>query len=403
MLRSFFHCLIVVLFAPTILCAQFDPQKPVKYVFLFIGDGMSVPQRMMAEEFLRTTAPSDSEQSGLKMNHMESHALTTTHSANSFITDSAAAGTAIACGEKTNNGFIGVAADGRRLESVAELAKKNGRKVGIVTSVTLNHATPAAFYAHNVNRGNTYDIGLDLINSDFDYFGGGGIDGAAAVHAANFQGNLYDLAKEKGYVVAKTEEEIAAITPQMKKVIAVGSPGALPYAIDEKNKPEQERSLRLADFTKQAIEQLDNTAGFFIMVEGGSIDWACHANDAATALHEILEFDTAYQVARDFQKKHPHDTLVVVTGDHETGGLTLGNRKSGYHLQIELLREQKNSKDTPAARALAEKAGLGWATDAHTALPVSTTATGLTSIYFNGELDNTDIAERLKPLVGAWK
>lgn len=141
--------------------------ETVKYVFLFIGDGMSIPQRMTAEEFSRINTGK-----GLAMNSMPHQALTITRSKNSFITDSAASGTAIACGVKTKNGAIGVGADGSRLQSIAEVARDSGRKVGILTSVTLNHATPASFYGHNPSRGNYYELGLDMIASGFDFFGG---------------------------------------------------------------------------------------------------------------------------------------------------------------------------------------------------------------------------------------
>lgn len=134
-----------------------------KYVFLFIGDGMSFPQRMMAQEYLQKT-----ENRPLAINTLPFQAVTTTRSADSFITDSSASATAIACGTKTNNHMVGVAPDGSRLESVAEVAKQSGRKVGIITTVTINHATPAGFYAHNNSRSNYYQIGLDLVNSDFD-------------------------------------------------------------------------------------------------------------------------------------------------------------------------------------------------------------------------------------------
>ena len=133
-----------------------------KYVFVFIGDGMSTPQRMVAEEFARTTGRAD-----FAMNALPYQVNTRTKSANAIITDSAAAATAIACGEKTNNGMLGVRPDGTRIDSVAEVAKRRGMKVGVVTSVTIVHATPAGFYAHNKNRGNTYQIALDLIASAY--------------------------------------------------------------------------------------------------------------------------------------------------------------------------------------------------------------------------------------------
>ncbi len=329
----------ILLFATTLMLVAVSAieAKPVKYVFLFIGDGMSIPQRMMTEEFLKRT-----ENRGLLINRLSNQAITTTSSANSFITDSAASGTAIACGEKTNNGRIGMDTTGeKRLQSVAEVARDSGRKVGIVTSVTLNHATPAVFYAHESSRGKLYQIGLDLITSNFDYFGGGGIGAHNDKKDKHYKGDIYDLAKEAGYIVSRTPEEFAKLKSGTGKVISVGAEGALPYAIDS-----TENTLKLADFTRQGIELLDNPKGFFMMVEGGKIDWMCHANDAATTLREVVNFDNAVQVAYDFAQKHPDETLIVVTGDHETGGLTLGFAGTGYKSYIELMSAQTCSRDT---------------------------------------------------------
>jgi len=313
----------------TILTASAAEIQPVKYVFLFIGDGMSFPQCQMAEEFVLKT-----DNRGLRINAMPYESVTKTHAANAFITESAAAGTAIACGEKTNNGMIGIAPNGDRLESIAEVAHKSGRKVGIISSVTINHATPAAFYAHNASRGNEYEIGLDLIASGFEYFGGGGI----AQHDSKGT-SIYTLAQEAGYTVCRSDDEIRSLKPGAGKVIALGSAEALPYAIDSGNK-----GLRLTDYTRQAIELLDNPHGFFIMVEGGKIDWACHNNDAAAATLDIIEFDHAVETAFDFAKKNPGEVLVVVTGDHETGALTLGLRGSSQ-IFVNLLSNQKASRD----------------------------------------------------------
>ncbi|MDR3182632.1 MAG: alkaline phosphatase [Planctomycetaceae bacterium] len=432
--------------------------KPVKYVFLFIGDGMSIPQRMMAEEYLKKT-----QNTGLRINAMPQQAITTTYAANSFITDSAASGTAIACGAKTNNGAVGVNEKGERLESIAEVAHKSGKKVGIISTVTLNHATPASFYAHRANRGQSYDIGLDLVASGFEYFGGGGINGHKG--SKNKEGveqeDIFDLAKKAGYTVCRTQEKIKALKRGTDKVVAIGSETDLPYAIDA-----SEDGLKLADFTKQAIELLDNPKGFFMMVEGGKIDWMCHANDAATTLSEIIDFDNAVKKAFDFAEKHPSETLIVVTGDHETGGLTLGFAGTGYASFIELLGSQKASLDVlkktfadyakknPEAsfdtmkaliteksglifaadgkgkngtmiltaaeqeelatkygdkkydelsnaviRFVNHKSGLAWTSNAHTALPVNTTAWGPGADAFFGMIDNTDIAKKLKQTV----
>ena len=162
--------LAALFFAALVLPCAAENIKPVKYVFLFIGDGMSIPQRMTAEEYSLKTG-----RGRLFINTMPYQAVTSTNSANYFITDSAASGTAIACGEKTVNGCIAMDASKKQnLISTAKVAKQNGRKVGIISSVTINHATPASFYANNASRGNYYEIALNLAESNFDYFGGGG-------------------------------------------------------------------------------------------------------------------------------------------------------------------------------------------------------------------------------------
>ena len=297
--------------------------KP-KYIFLFIGDGMSFPQRMAADEYSRVTAGKP-----LAINQMKYQAVTTTRSANSFITDSAASGTAIACGEKTNNGMIGMTPDGKKLTSVATAAKAKGRKVGIVTSVTINHATPAAFYAHNKSRGNYYQIALEMLDSNFDYFGGGGIAKNDQKSDKMYRGDIYVLAEKAGYFVSREGKKFDQVKPGMSKVMSFGSDKDLPYAINMKK-----NDLRLADFVRQAISVLDNPDGFFLMAEGGKIDWLCHGNEAGAAVLEVLDFNKAVEVAFEFAEKHPSETLIVVTGDHETGGLTLGFAGTGYKSYI---------------------------------------------------------------------
>lgn len=453
--------LFAVAFTALVACCVFaaEPPKP-KYVFLFIGDGMSIPQRMVTEQFSKLTRGK-----GLAINNMGCQGVTTTSSADSFITDSAASGTAIACGEKTNNGRIGMDAEGtRRLESTAEVAKAAGKKVGIVTSVTINHATPASFYGHNVSRVNYYQLGLDLIASDFDYFGGGGVAQNNKQDDPMYKGDIYELAKEAGYTVARNRAEFEAIQPGMGKVLAVGAPNELPYDIDMG--PED---IHLVEFTKQAIAMLeDGPNGFFLMVEGGLIDYMCHANDAATTLREVLAMDECVEVAKEFAAKHPTETLIVVTGDHETGGLTLGFAGTAYQSYIENLKAQTCSQEamirkfnalqgktfeeakalitecsglifgqpdqaklgnlylsandeaelqrafdrqfkdggnsgtglaTAVIKMLDNKSAVAWTSGAHTALPVSTTASGIGAQKFSNMLDNTNISIRMKELV----
>ena len=406
-----------------LLCSANDR---VKYVFLFIGDGMSTPQRMIAEEFSMKLGYGK-----LEINHMPYHGTTRTASANSLVTDSAAAATAIACGVKTNNYKLGVGPDNKRLESVAEVAKKKGKKVGIITSVTINHATPGGFYAHQENRKLYYRIGLDLIASNFDYFGGGGMAGAAdKKNDPAYRGNIYELAKKAGYKVVFGRKGFDSVTANDKKVWAIGSEGNLPYNING-----SQGLPTLADFTRQGIQVLDNPNGFFMMVEGGAIDMAGHANLAAENLHEVLGFNKAVKVAMEFAKKHPNDTLIVVTGDHETGGMTMGFAGSGYNLWVDRLTHQKMSvydfqnlvkaiqkknpkltfddikdditknfglkftDDKKDPMHVNAKAGIGWTSGAHTALPVLTTTQGKNAEVFKGMIDNTDISKRLKSMM----
>lgn len=324
------------IFAVVFLCALslFAGKQP-KYVFLFIGDGMSIPQRMVAEEFALKTG-----RGPLAMNSLPYQASTRTRSANSIITDSAAAATAIACGEKTNNGMLGVAPDGRELESVAYVAKKNGKKVGIVTTVTIMHATPAGFYARRKSRGLSYQIALDLVNSGFDYFAGGGVGGKHDDKKdPQYRGDVFELARKAGYAVARDRSGWEALKPGVKSWSAFCD-GALDYTVN--SNPEQPT---VAELVAKGIELLDNPGGFFMMCEGGRIDWAGHANDAGANMHDVLALDDAVKVALEFAGKHPDETLVVVTGDHETGGLTMGFAGTGGKFIVERLAFQKKSVD----------------------------------------------------------
>ncbi|MBQ9335994.1 MAG: alkaline phosphatase [Lentisphaeria bacterium] len=461
--------LFLFLFAVLVFAGDAKP----KYVFLFIGDGMSTPQRMIADEFSRKLGRGQ-----LVINTLPMHATTRTCSANSLVTDSAAAATAIACGERTNNGRIGMNADGsKKLVSLAEVARDSGKKIGIVTSVTINHATPAGFYAHRRSRSEYYAIGLDLIASKFDYFGGGGVNKHDDKTAPEYQGDIYDLAAKAGYKVVGTRDELLALKPGCGKVLAYGVKSSiLPFAIDRK---EKDTVATLAEFTAKGIELLqDGPNGFFMMVEGGAIDYAGHANDAATNLHEVIAFDMAVEVAVAFAKKHPDETLIVVTGDHETGGMTMGFAGTGYALYVDRLINQTCSgvafmtkiaemkKDDPklsfgqvrelltksfgfkfsgnakkdpmvltekeaeslekafedipefkpgksaekkfkekvlafgleAKRIISSKAGVGWTSGAHTALPVLTTSMGPKSELFTGFINNTDISIKMKSI-----
>ncbi len=310
-------------------CAAFAGAP--KYVFVFIGDGMSTPQRMVAEEFARKTGHGD-----LAMNHLPYQANTRTKSANAIITDSAAAATAIACGAKTNNGMLGVDPATNRLVSVAEIAKRRGMKVGIITTVTIVHATPAGFYAHRARRGQTYRIALDLVDSGFDYFAGGGVyDRFDDKTDPEYRGNVFDLARKAGYTVSIDDRAAwAALRPGSKSWSVFGAFG-MRFAIDSDGS-----EPTLAELVAKGVEVLDGPEGFFIMCEGGKVDYSGHANDAATHLRDVLALDDAVKVALAFQAKHPDETLVITTGDHETGGMSMGFAGIGGKFRVELLARQ---------------------------------------------------------------
>ena len=318
-----------------LLCVVSAFAAPPKYVFLFIGDGMSFPQRLVTEEYMKTVLGKQP-----IFNHFPVNAATRTSCADKFVTDSAASGTAIACGEKTNYMSIGVGVDGvTPLESVAYVAKKRGMKVGIMTSVTINHATPSAFYAHRKSRGMLYEIGLDMLDSGFDYFAGGGMPKHNDEKSPLYKGDIFELAPKAGYFTKciQTMEELAEVKPGIGKVWLYGSlESNLTRELDAVT-----AGVRLQDYLKKGIELLDNPNGFFIMCEGGAIDWGGHDNDAGYVVHEGIALNECVQIAYDFAQKHPEDTLIVVTGDHETGGLNAGFANTGIKVHVERLQQQK--------------------------------------------------------------
>lgn len=312
--------------------------KKPKYVFFFIGDGMAMAQINATEIFKGTLHSADPMQKDkLNFAAFPFQGMQATNSANTFITESAAAGTALATGHKTNNDVLGMDPSKTvKYKSMAEMAKEQGMKVGIVTSVSLDHATPGAFYAHEPTRKNYYEIGLAMINSGFDYFAGGGLLAPAGKNRD--KANLFELAARSGYKVVNSKAAILGLEPKDGKVIAVNpvlaDEEALDYEIDRVGE------LSLADFTDKGIALLDNPNGFFMMVEGGKVDWACHANDAATTVRDMLAFESAIGEALKFYAKHPDETLIVVTGDHETGGMSIGFAGAEYQTFVSKINKQ---------------------------------------------------------------
>ena len=317
--------------------------KAPKYIFLFIGDGMTYPQITAASDYLGVVKNENKRVESKNLSFMDFPVTgnATTFDSTSFCPDSASTATSISTGYKTLSGVINMDETKKiTYETIAEKLKKQlGYKIGVVSSVQINHATPAAFYAHQPSRGNYYEIGTELVNSNFDYFGGG--DFISPRGKDDNKQSLYDLAKNKGYNVLKTKEEILGLTKASGKVIAtapVTVDGALPYEVDRTSS-----ELSLADFTRKGIDVLQNDKGFFMMVEGGKIDWACHANDAKAAIDDTIAFDNAVAEAVKFYNKYPEETLIIVTGDHETGGMSIGFAGTGYSTYLNQLTEQEMS------------------------------------------------------------
>ena len=347
-----------LLFALVLLSCNWSFAQQAKYVFYFIGDGMGVNQ-VQGTELFQGEMKGEIAIEPLCFTQFPVSTVATTFSATNGVTDSAAAGTALATGYKTKNGAIGVLKDLETpVNSVAVWAKNSGRKVGVATSVSVDHATPAAFYAHEAGRGSYYNIGADLYAAGFDFYAGSDFmepDNKKDKSAKN----LYKMADEYGYSIARGYNDYTKKSAKADKMILFQSEeasskdrSAIPYAIDR-----TEKDLSLEEITRSAIDFLskDLSKGFFLMVEGGKIDWACHSNDAATAFREVQDLDKAIRQAYEFYKQHPDETLIVVTADHETGGIVLGTGE--YRLNLKALENQKMSESgfTKVLNALRKK------------------------------------------------
>lgn len=334
-----------LLFALVLLSCNWSFAQQAKYVFYFIGDGMGVNQ-VQGTELFQGELKGEIGISPLCFTQFPVSTVATTFSATNGVTDSAAAGTALATGNKTRNGAIGVLKDLETpVNSVAVWAKNSGRRVGIATSVSVDHATPAAFYAHEAGRSSYYNIGADLYRAGFDFYAGSDFVEPENKKDKNAK-NLYKMADEYGYCIARGYNEYTKKSDKADKMILFQGKeasekdrSAIPYAIDR-----TEKDLSLEDITRSAIDFLskDMSKGFFLMVEGGKIDWACHSNDAATAFREVQDFDNAIKIAYEFYKQHPDETLIVVTADHETGGIVLGTGQ--YKLNLKALESQEMSE-----------------------------------------------------------
>lgn len=313
-----------------------------KYIFYFIGDGMGCNQVLAAEMYLAEIQGRIGIEP-LSFAQFPFSGQLATYSASNGITDSSAAGTCLASGVKTTNHYEGVDPLGKPAISVAEKLHKAGWAVGVSSTVSIDNATPAAFYAHVPDRSDAYTIGTQLANSGYEYFAGATF--VRPDHKTDKDlPNLYELCEQNGYTFVHGVKEYR---PGLKKVIMIqenegkdihkGGSGLIPLAISRKDGDMTQRQI-----VEIGIKQLENYDRFFLMSEGGSIDRACHGNDAGTTIHEVIDFADAIQPAIDFYRAHPDETLIIVTADHETGGMALGN--SNVILNLKALQAQVASK-----------------------------------------------------------
>jgi alkaline phosphatase len=350
--------LFILIILGTSLVSCFSTQKSlskgnptIKNVILMIGDGMGLPDVYAA------MTVSDHK---LNIERCNIVGMQKTFSLDNYITDSAAAGTALATGTKTNNGVIGMDSQGTRVKSILEIAEEHGLATGLVSTSSITHATPAAFIAHQSNRGSYEDIAADFLKTGIDVFIGGGID-----HFTKRKDklNLFDSLKFRGYEVDTSLSTVLKSTSL--KLAGLTAAVHNPYRL-------KGRGNMLPNVSGKAIEILNkNPKGFFLMIEGSEIDWAAHANFADTLVDETLDFDEAVGKALDFAKNDGH-TLVVITADHETGGVTITGGDKQTH-----------------------KVNLDFSTTDHTAVMVPVYAYGPGSEKFTGIYDNTDIFQKI--------
>ena len=310
----FLSCLLAL-----VLTLSAFAEGQVKYVFYFIGDGMGVNQINVTETYLAALKGRIGFEPIL-MSSLPVVGMVNTYSATNGVTDSAAGGTALACGKKTKNGAIGVLQDLETpVSSIAAWAQKAGKAVGVATTVSITHATPASFYGHQPRRQMYYELGQDLCKSDYDFFAGSDFN---KPYVKEGEPSLHEQAKAAGYTIVKGYKEYQKKGRQANKLILLQSDKQneklnserVPYGIDQ-----TKDDLTLEQMVRAGINYLTSKEndGFFFAIEGGLIDWACHRNDIGNVVNEVLDMDKAVKVAYEFYQQHPDETIIVISADQD--------------------------------------------------------------------------------------
>lgn len=312
-----------------------------KYIFYFIGDGMGMGPVMAAATYNRVVL--GNKDMPLMMNFpVVSQAMT--YSASSPITDSAASGTALSTSYKTKNLMLGMNPDTVAVYSMAEVLKENGFGVGVVTTGAVDDATPGAFYAHVPNRNMFEKINRQFVDSKIDFLAGSAMRGLK--NSKGEDTGVTKLYDDNNISVAHGLDELINIDVNKGKIVLLGKnpfqSGNNGYIIDS-----IPGMLTLPQMTQACLSYLEKTSPdhFFMMVENGNIDHSLHGNDGGTAIAEVFELNNALKIAYDFYLAHPEETLIIVTADHDTGGMTVGNGANGYTAHFDYLKTQKISKE----------------------------------------------------------
>jgi len=338
--------------------------QPIKNVIFMIGDGTGIAQLYSGQ--LQEVGSNGY----LHAQRLPITGIIKTHAEDNLITDSASGATAYSCGIKTNNGVIAQDSDGNECVTLMELAQQAGMKTGLVATSGVTHATPASFATHIDSRNKYSEIAEQMVESEVDVILGGGLEYFIPSDSAGSnredQLNVLSSLRDQGYSVVLDRQ--AMIEEDSEQIIGLFSPSGM---------PSENRVPSLAEMTNKAVESLSsNENGFFLMVEGSQIDWGGHANETPYVVREVKDFDDAIGVVLTFAQENP-GTLVIITADHETGGMTING---------------VNRENTMV--------DIAWTSTGHTGTPIPLMAYGPHAVEFSGWWDNTDIGKKVADLLG---
>ena len=438
--------IILLILVVSIACTgSIRAEKPakIKNVIVLIGDGMGNQQRRIAG----LVEGKGNKNHRLVLESLPTSGVAFNHSLDAIVTDSAASGSALSTGYKTKNGMVAMTPDKKARKTILEACKEMGKATGLITTVTIAHATPACYGSHARHRNMYSDIALQYFNNSIDLLmGGGSMDFLPkSMKGKRKDGiNLIDKFKNAGYVYVEDLQGLKKINPDKdQKVLGLFAYGAMAYEVNRNKSKEPS----IAEMTDSAIKVLSkNPNGFFLMVEGGKIDWANHGHDVAGSVYDTIAFDKAVKVALNFAKKNK-ETLIVVVNDHETGGMTLSYstnitsirklkanaekmarmiKKDGSNIDAVFkkyagitnltAKERKMVLDEATgklsvrdvwgyggsiiAHIISNRTGVLFSTGGHSAAPVIVAAYGPGCEIFDGFYDQTDIPKKIGELLG---